>query len=95
MSNEFEEQLDDFAEESSVEALTEDDTSQVGQTSAEADGDLVLDSDKKRNLAFNVFDAMLLISLVFISLAVMLMLWKLTDFGPIFGAPWNTSEIGN
>lgn len=89
MSDIFDSNLDDSTEQP-VEQLN-DAVDEVGMTSQ---GDLVVDDGKKkRNLAFNVFDAMLLLSLIFVSLATMLLLWELSKFGNIFSA-WNTSEIG-
>ena len=65
------------------------------EVAAASDPTLVIDDGKtSRNYTFNIFDAMLLVSLVFISLAVMLLVWKLGSFGSVFSSPWNPSEIG-
>ena len=64
-----------------------DDTSQVGTTSDEA---VNPETPKKRRLQFDLFNTILLISFLLISLAFMLMIWHLVDrYGAIWDAPWN------
>ena len=94
MSNDFEDDLDlDGIAEDGGEMFAEDDTSAVGTTSAQTEVSEFVDDGgkKKRNLAFSVFDAMLLLSLVFVSLAVMMLIWELSGFGSISSLPWNTN----
>lgn len=67
-----------------------DDTSLVGETSA-AGGEIIQDDGPRRSwLDMGLFDVMLLIAFVLITLAAMLMLWELSKFGSIFSLPWNT-----
>ena len=64
-----------------------DDTSEVGTTSGEV---AVPKKPKKRRLQFDLFNTILLISFLLISLAFMLMIWHLVDrYGAIWDAPWN------
>jgi len=79
--------LDDAAEEVADE---------IGMTSEEAAADDVaaVETPKKRKAKFSVFDAMLLLSLVFISLATLFMFWELRDFGDFPSEfPWRVSEF--
>lgn len=66
-----------------------DDTTDVGTTSGEA---AVAAKPRKRGFfqRLHLFNTMLLISFLLITLAFMLMLWHLVDrFGAIWDAPWN------
>ena len=62
----------------------------VGQTSSEFDS-----AEKtKSKYEMTVYDVMLLISLVCVSLAILLMLIELSSFGNLFsGFPWRTEEV--
>ena len=70
--------------------LAFDDTSEVGTTSVESSSDVAVKEPKKRRLNFDLFNTILLVSFLFITLALMLMLWHLVDrYGAIWDAPWN------
>lgn len=43
---------------------------------------------------FTIFDALLICSLLFISLSAFLMVWELGNYGGIFGLPWKTTGVG-
>jgi len=65
-----------------------DDTTEVGTTSSE----VVVEKPKKRTLRqqLDLFNTILLISFLLITMAFMLMLWHLVDrYGAIWDAPWN------
>ena len=85
-----------FADES-VEELAGDD--EVGMTSEEAPADELdestdADAAKKKGLSLNLYDAMLLISLVCITLATLFLVFELRTFGDFPGGfPWRTSEL--
>ena len=71
-----------------------DDTQDVGQTSDEAnlDGDSTKREKAQKALqAFNVYNAMLLISLICIAVAIFLMYLELTSFPGAY--PWRTDEV--
>jgi len=74
----------------SAEAL--DAADQVGLTSDETSED-----EKKSLLAsMTIFDAMLIISLICITLATLLLFFELREFGTFPGGfPWRTSEVLN
>lgn len=95
MSELFEEEFDELQED------LQDDFDQVGQTSEEISESTEADdpaSARRRALTndavrkFTIFDAMLLISLLCISLATFLMVWELTKFGSFPGFVWRTNE---
>ena len=65
----------------------------VGMTSDESPVDSS-DSDEKKKPAFTVFDAMLLISLVCITLATLMLVFEINKFGPFPGSfPWRIDEV--
>ena len=67
---------------------------EIGLTSEESEDS----SDKKKRSLFDmsVFDAMLLLSLVFITLATLILFLELNTFGKFPGSfPWRTSEYLN
>ena len=67
-----------------------DDTSMVGETSVAGGGEIIQDDVPRRSwLDMGLFDVMLLIAFVLITLASMLMLWELSKFGSVFSLPWN------
>ena len=71
-----------------------DDTQDIGKTSDEAnqDGDSTRrDQAKKALQKFNIYNAMLLISLVCITIAIYLMYVELTSFPGAY--PWRTDEV--
>lgn len=94
MSELFEEELDELQDD------LQDDLDQVGQTSEELTESTEADDSRARRRAqaqdavrkFTVFDAMLLISLLCISLATFLMFLELTKFGSFPGFVWRTNE---
>ena len=94
MSEFFEEELDELQDD------LHDDLDQVGQTSEELTESTEADDSRARRRAkaqnvvrkFTVFDAMLLISLVCISVATFLMFIELTKFGKFPGFVWRTEE---
>ena len=52
--------------------------------------------ENSKKLSFNLFDAMLGLSVVFVALAILLLVFELRDFGNFpFQFPWKTSEILN
>lgn len=68
-----------------------DDTSLVGETSAAtAGGEIVQEDTPKGSRLMGLYDWMLLISFVLITLAALLMIWELSKFGSVFSLPWNT-----
>jgi hypothetical protein len=68
--------------------VADDDLGQIGETS---ENEIVQDEPQELpwyNL--NLFNAMLLISFVLITVSAMLMLWTLTtEYGSIIEGPWN------
>lgn len=95
MSEFFEEELDELQDD------LQDDLDQVGQTSEELTESTEADDPARaRRRArtkdavrkFTLFDAMLLISLLCISLATFLMFIELTKFGQFPGFVWRTEE---
>jgi uncharacterized integral membrane protein len=69
-----------------------DDPSQVGQTSADVEESLE-HLAKKKSKAFNVWNAMLLVSMVCIIAACLLLVFELRNFSNFpFSYPWNTAS---
>ncbi len=67
-----------------------DNTESIGQTSDELDQP----KTKSKLLDMNVFEVMLLISLICVSLATILLAFELRTFGDFpFGFPWRTDEF--
>ncbi len=67
-----------------------DDSEAIGQTSDELDQP----TTKSKLLDMNVFEVMLLISLICVSLATILLAFELRAFGDFpFGFPWRTDEF--
>ena len=55
-----------------------------------------VEQDNSRKLGFNLFDAMLGISVIFVVLAILVLVMELREFGNFpFQFPWKTSEILN
>lgn len=80
--------LDDAELENDV---MEPESDEIGQTSEEASES---GEDKKRE--FSVYDAMLLVSLICVSLATLLLVLELRRFGNFpFSFPWRTTEVLN
>lgn len=66
---------------------------QIGQTSADI-ADESGDGSKTRRFAFNVYDTMMLIALVCVTLATIKLFMELSTFGALSeGFPWNTAEV--
>ncbi len=62
----------------------------VGKTS----GEMASTEKTKSKYAMTVYEVMLLISLVCVSLAIVLLLMELSTFGGLFsGFPWRTEEV--
>ena len=62
----------------------------IGQTSAEAEST----EEKKSKYEMTVYEVMLLISLVCVTLSILLLLIELSSFGNLFsGFPWRTEEV--
>jgi hypothetical protein len=79
-----------MSQDNPIEELS-DDVEATGQTSDEADKQ---SSKTSKLLDMNVFEVMLLISLVCVSLATILMLLELRTFGDFPGGfPWRTDEF--
>lgn len=71
--------------------LMEPESDSIGQTSEETSED---GEDKKRE--FSVYDAMLLVSLICVTLATLLLVFELRRFGNFpFSFPWRTTEVLN
>jgi hypothetical protein len=69
---------------------------EVGMTSDEAsdDTDSADEAAKKDKFTLNLYDAMLMISLVCITLATLFLVFELRTFGDFPGGfPWRTSEL--
>ncbi len=67
--------------------LVPDDTSEVGMTSGEV---VTTEAPKRPWYQMDLFNTILLISFLLITLATMLMLWHLTgSYGYFWDAPWN------
>ena len=103
MSEFFEEELDELQDDlqdvvdDGLESV--DDLDQLGQTSDEVTESTEAEPAAKRPSrgqaavrSFTVFDAMLLMSLVCITLAAFLMFYELTTFGKFPGFVWRTDE---
>ncbi len=43
---------------------------------------------------FNIFNAMLMASLIFILLATFFLFLEVGDYGGVFGSPWRTGSVG-
>ncbi len=66
---------------------------QIGETSADSDGEADVDTKKSR-FVFNVYDAMMLIALVCVTVATIELFRELTTFGALSeGFPWKTAEV--
>ncbi len=62
----------------------------AGQTSEESTSD----DKKKKGFGFTIFDAMLLVSLICVSVATAIMFFELRTFGNFPSTfPWRTSEV--
>lgn len=71
--------------------LMEPESDSIGQTSEESSEN---GEDTKRQ--FSVYDAMLLVSLICVSLATLLLVLELRRFGNFpFSFPWRTTEVLN
>ncbi len=71
---------------SNIESTLENESSQVGQTS---DDSAAAGADDKPSM-FNVWNAMLMISIVCILIACFLLVWELRTFSDFpFSYPWN------
>ena len=97
MSEFFEEELDELQDD--LQDVVDDDLDQLGQTSEEVHETTEAEPTRKRRSrgqkavrGFTVFDAMLLMSLVCITLAAFLMFYELTTFGQFPGFVWRTDE---
>jgi len=98
----FEEELDELQDD--LQDVVDDDFDQVddidqlGETSEEVYESTEVEPAAKRTRgqtavrSFTVFDAMLLMSLVCITLASFLMFYELTTFGKFPGFVWRTDE---
>ena len=93
---------EDFTDESMSDAAMDsmdDSTSDVGKTTAdEPVGSAEISDDEKKGIlaSFNIFDAMLLLSLIFVSLATLFLFLELNTFGDFPGSfPWRTTEFLN
>lgn len=81
--------LDDAELENDV---MEPESDSVGQTSEEASES----GEDKKKREFSVYDAMLLVSLICVTLATLLLVIELGSFGNVlFGFPWRTTEVLN
>jgi len=79
-----------MSQDNAIEELSED-VEATGQTSDEAE---TQSRKTSKLLDMNVFEVMLLISLVCVSLATILMLLELRTFGDFPGGfPWRTDEF--
>lgn len=97
MSEFFEEELDELQDD--LQDIVDDDLDQLGETSEEVYESTEAEPPSKRRSrgqtavrSFTVFDAMLLMSLVCITLAAFLMFYELTTFGKFPGFVWRTDE---
>jgi len=67
----------------------------LDQSATEADDVVVKEKTSSDLLAdFNIFNAMLLASLLLILLATFLMFMEVSDYGGLFNAPWRTGSVG-
>ncbi|MEM7454281.1 MAG: hypothetical protein AAF456_07985 [Planctomycetota bacterium] len=69
---------------------------QIGETSVEAaaaDDAVAEDEPKQKAPAMSIYDIMLLLSLVFVTVATLLMFRELFQFGDLSGFPWRTAEF--
>jgi len=88
-----------FDDSADVESSGEESAQEVGKTSDESSNDpegAADSSDEKKSLlsGFTLFDSMLLIALICVSLATLLLLVELNTFGKFPGSfPWRTNEF--
>ena len=100
MSEFFEEELDELQDD--LQDVVEDDLDpidQLGETSEEVTESTEAEPSTGRRSrgqaavrSFTVFDAMLMMSLVCITVAAILMFYELTTFGKFPGFVWRTDE---
>lgn len=92
--------VDDAAVDEAIADVEDDGPS---ESTAESDSPADNDEDEatpalslKQRLIddFTIFDALLICSLLFISLSAFLMVWELGNYGGIFGLPWKTTGVG-
>jgi len=82
----------------SEQVIESDNTDEVGQTSAESVDSSEPSTETKKTKdptkSFNVYNAMMLVSLVCVSFAIVWMFMELNQFGNVFGGefPWRTSD---
>ena len=70
--------------------MASDPTDQVGQTSEEQP----VDEKKSGRFKMNIYDAMMLVSLICVTVASLLLLFELRNFGDFPGGfPWRTEEF--
>ena len=91
---------DDMFDESAdvAESVGEEVAEQVGKTSEETDPGSAADdsSEEKKSLlsSFTLFDSMLLVGLICVSLATLVLFLELNEFGKFPGSfPWRTNEF--
>ena len=77
------------------EERSEVEASVLGKTSKESEPDASDKKPKRRKLQLSVYEAMLLVSLVCVTLATLLLFWELSNFGNILllDYPWRTSDV--
>ncbi|MCH2181175.1 MAG: hypothetical protein MK108_04140 [Mariniblastus sp.] len=82
----------------SEQAIESDNIDEIGQTSAESVESNESSSETKKTKdptkSFNIYNAMMVVSLVCLSVAIGLMFVKLGEFGNVLGGefPWRTSD---
>ena len=77
----------------SEQAIESDNLDAVGQTSAESSEESTQET-KSLLASFNIYNGMMLVSMICITLAIVLMFVELNQFGNIFSGefPWRTSD---
>ena len=89
---------DMFDESADVAESVGQEADQVGKTSGESDPGSSADdsSEEKKSLisSFTLFDSMLLVGLICVSLATLFLFLELNEFGKFPGSfPWRTNEF--
>lgn len=85
--------MDDLSSGDSLGGDFDESGESVGMTSDESASDDGDSEESKKGLAFSVYDAMLCVAFVLVTLATVRMIWELSTFGPLppSGFPWRVN----